>query len=106
MGTIAAGAVPVIPNAGLVRGTLKAIMPDPSGRGHQWSISIEEVQDVLGYPNFARQYLGQSIDVFVHAAISVSAKISERLELKITYRSSGVVGRFAVISDHVVKLPP
>ncbi len=96
--------MPVIPNASLVRGRLLSVKPDPSGRGFQWAIVVEEARDIAGMPNFVREYVGKTISVHVQPEVKPGLVAHDLLEARLAYRGDERGGLFITVGDEIRKV--
>ena len=94
-------AVPVVPNASQIRGQLRQIRPEPEGCGAVWTIRVDEARDVDGMPNFARAYVGQPIEVYVHPELRPALAEQDSLEVRVAYRGDERGGRFVILNDEL-----
>ena len=97
-------AVPVVPNASRVRGKLVRITPEPGGRGSVWEIAVHEAGDIEGMPNFARDQVGQTIQVYVHPQLQHDLAQADQCEARVAFRGDERGGRFVLVEDDVRKL--
>lgn len=91
-------AVPVVPNASQIRGQLRQIRPEPDGRGAVWTIRVDAAHDVEGMPNFARAYVGQPIEVYVHPELRPMLTEQNSLEARVAFRGDERGGRFVLLN--------
>lgn len=97
-------AVPVVPNASMVRGKLLRIKPEPDGQGAVWEIRVDEARDVQHYPNFAESYVGEIIPVYVHEELQNALAEQDMLEARIAFRGGEHGGRFVLTEDDMHRL--
>lgn len=90
---------PVMPNAGRIRGEIVRILPEADGFGSTWKVSVQDVQDVAGFANFARNYLGRTLELFVHPGLENQAAVHDNIAAKIAFRGDEHGGRFVVLDD-------
>jgi hypothetical protein len=95
--------VHVIPNASWVRGRFLDARPAPTGEGSIWSLEVTQADDVSGYPNFVRDRVGQTIEVFVAAGSALEVAVNDRVAAEIAYRGDERGGTF-VVRGEVTKL--
>jgi hypothetical protein len=96
-------AVPVMPNAGSVQGRLLDIQPAPGGGGSLWQVAVSAVHDVPGYPNFARDRVGQTLSVFVPRGLGHGLQKDDTVEALVSFRGDERGGLF-VLRDEPRKL--
>lgn len=94
-------AVPVVPNESRVRGRLVRIIAEPGGGGSVWEIAVGQAHDIGGLPNFAKAYIGQTIQVYVHHQLQHRVAEGGVLEARIAFRGDERAGRFILIEDDV-----
>jgi hypothetical protein len=92
-------AIPVVPNASLVRGRLLSVKPWPGGPGTEWAIVVDGAQDVAGLPNFVRDYVGKTINVRVRSEIKPPVPEHHSLEARIAYRGDERGGLFTLVGN-------
>jgi hypothetical protein len=92
-----------MPNAGRIRGQVVGIQPEADGFGSTWEVSVQDVQDVPGFANFARNYLGRTLELFVHPGLKDRAAVHDNIAAKIAFRGDERGGRFVVLDDDLRK---
>jgi hypothetical protein len=92
-----------MPNAGRIRGEILHVLPEADRFGAVWQVAIRDVQDVPGFTNFARSYLGNTISLFVHPGLQDRATAHDRIAAKVAFRGDERGGRFVVLDDDLQK---
>ncbi len=95
--------VPVMPNAGRIRGQVVRIQPEPDGFGATWEVLVRDVQDVPGLANFARSYHGGTLPLFVHPGLQDRAAVHDSISAQVAFRGGERGGRFVVLDDDLHK---
>ncbi len=96
--------ISVAPNASQVRGTLKHIMPEGSGRGSTWEIAVDEACDIDGLPNFAQAYVGTTIHTYIHPQLHFPIAENDKVQARVAFRGDERGGCFVLIDDDVQRL--
>jgi hypothetical protein len=92
-----------MPNAGRIRGEIVRIQPEADGFGSIWEVALREVQDVRGFANFARGYLGGTVALYVQPGLQDRAAVHDSISAKVAFRGDERGGRFVVLDDEVRK---
>ncbi len=105
-----ADAVPVIPNEAILRGTvmeycltlstLSGISPEQVL--YRVVISVEEVEDVKGYPNFLKGKEGQNLTFSTKEKISMEL-FGKRIKAEVEYKGDERGGRFWIKDIGIIK---
>lgn len=105
-----ADAVPVIPNVAILRGTvmeycltssiLSGISPEQVL--YKVVISVEEVEDVKGYPNFLKGKEGQNLTFFTKEKISMEL-FGKRIKAEVEYKGDERGCRFWIKDIGIIK---
>jgi len=94
--------VGVVPNASQVCGTLVRVSSD--GNGSLWKIAVDETRDVDGMPNFAKAYVGDTIQVYVHPHLRADVTERGRVQARVAFRGDERGGQFVLVEDDVHRL--
>jgi len=101
---IPSASISVVPNASQVRGTLKHIVPEGSGRGFTWEIAVDETCDIDGLPNFAQAYVGTTIHAYIHPRLHIPIAENDQVQARVAFRGDEHGGRFILIDDDIQRL--
>ena len=93
----------VVPNESVVRAQIVQIDPDPNGQGWIWEVAVKSAQDVEGYANFVKAYVGKNIRVYVKKTRQMFVQ-NDSLEARITYHGDARGGSFTLIQNGIRKL--
>ena len=104
MSTLRPQGVPMIPNAALVHGKLLLIKSAQNNPGSIFEVQVDKSDDVSNLANFAKSYIGKSIQVFVHPQLIHNLSIGDDVELQVSYRGDERDGQFSLINDHAKKI--
>jgi hypothetical protein len=92
-----------MPNAGRIRGEIVLVEPEADGFGSTWEVAVRSVQDVPGFANFARSYLGGTLRLYVHPGLQDRAAVHDHIAAKVAFRGDERGGRFVVLDDDLHK---
>jgi len=96
--------VAVIPNASRVRGRVLRVSAEPGGHGSVWDIAVETAHDIEGFPNFVKDHVGKTIQVYVHPRLQSALAEKDILEARVAFREDERGGRFVLTEDQVRKV--
>lgn len=79
------------------------IEPIPDNEGFIWEVVLRESYDVDGMPNLTKQYIGQSVSIYVPPDIN-DIRLSNNIEAFVAFRGDESGGAFYLAHPHVRKL--
>ena len=96
--------VPVVPNESTVRGRIVRVSPGPGGQGSVWKVAVKEAKSVGGLPNFARDRVGETINVHTNPQADLNLTEADEVEARVAFRGDERGGRFVLVGDDARKL--
>ena len=96
--------VAVVPNASRVRGRLLRVSTESGSHGSVWDIAVEAAHDIEGLPNFVKDHVGKTIQVYVQPHVQSKLAEKDTLEARVAFRGDERGGRFVLSADKARKV--